>query len=173
MAKKRNTSISIETSSAGSVASVPNETNRGDASLPTIDEDTLAAELLTHLTKLHRRATRGVVALSLVLAMAVTGWVIRDATVGNGGLLLASGVGLTGGVTFGAVFLTSFGILLSASRAWMRRKAETARNEAVYENKLGPDALLWVVGMFSPKGKGMGFEDEIRRGRGSRRAVED
>ncbi len=168
MGKKRSKPQDARETSETAVASaVLDEADPVDRS--TVDEDAIATELLERLTKLHRRATRSVVALSLVVAVVATWWAIHDSDVAHRGFLFASGVGLTGGVTFGAIFLTSFGLSLAASRAWMRRKAESARNEAVYVNKLGPDSLLWVVGMFSPKSKGMGFEDEIRQERGARR----
>lgn len=128
-------------------------------------EEGIAEELLTRLTRMHRNATRGVVAASLVLALGISWWAVHDSDVAHGGFLFAGTVGLTGGITFGATFLTSFGVALAASRAWMRKKAATVCREAAAQHGLEPDAFAWVVGMFSPKPKGMGFEDDLGRGR--------
>jgi hypothetical protein len=122
-------------------------------------EDSAGAELVQRLTRLHRWMTRGTVALALLSAGFGTWWIVKD-DVGHGGFFFAKFVGVTGGISFAALFLTVLGLGVTLSSRLIRGVAASRRRAVVAERGFRPDALGWVVTMFKPGGERLDKDDD-------------
>ncbi|MBX3233405.1 MAG: hypothetical protein KIT84_33965 [Labilithrix sp.] len=112
-----------------------------------MEGDDVQADLLRRASALHRRAVAFVVAIALLVAAGAVYLTVADR--GQGGVLFGKVIGLTGGLTFVAAFLTTLLLGLHVAYRFLVARVRRWAAEAVRAHRLEEGSLDYLVEMYA------------------------
>jgi hypothetical protein len=108
---------------------------------------TVDSSLLKRAARLSRRLTWVTVGAALIVSFALVYGVVGDTE--SGGIWYGKLVGLTGGMTFIAAFMTSLFVGSFVGRKYLVGRLESWVARACRKHRLEPDSLDYIVAMYA------------------------